>query len=79
MIAITLLPFETQYVRAKEHKEKLKIVKTSDDFNPMLEAFRNNNYEYLFDTLKDIVTFTKNKSEEYYFIIPDTEFETINT
>ena len=27
MIAITLLPFETQYVRAKEHKEKLKIVK----------------------------------------------------
>lgn len=79
MIAVVLLPYETQYVRATRKKDKLKITKTSDDFNPILEAFRTSNYELLYETLKEIVDFTKNKSEEYYFVIPDTEFNEINT
>lgn len=80
MISLVLLPYETQYIRATRNKKnKLKIVKTSNDFNPILEAFRTNNYEFLYETLKEIVDFTKNKSEEYYFVIPDTEFNDINT
>lgn len=79
MIAITLLSYKTQYVKATIKKGKLKITQKNDDFDPILEAFRSNNYEYMYDTLKDIVNFTKNRSEEFSFIIPDTEFYTINT
>ena len=75
MIAITILPYETQFVRAVKRKNKIKIVNSYSELDPILDAIRDGDYDSIYSVLQEVVELTKNKNEEYFIVIPDTEFQ----
>lgn len=75
MIVLTLLPFETQCVKAVKRKNKIKVINTFEDFDSIVDALKENDIESVINVLREVINFTKGKREEFYFVLPDTFFQ----
>lgn len=75
MIVLTLLPFETQCVKVIRRRDKIKVINAYEDFDPIIDALEDGDSEAIINVLRDIISVTKGKREDFYFVLPDTLFQ----